>query len=538
MGCSLETNVNVSTSGVVLNNKLYIGSNDHKVYEYDPATGQQKEVINIEKDQTYSSGIVLNNKVYFGIGNKVYEYDPATGQQKVVITAPNNINNFIIPVVVLNNKIYSCPNNSSEIYEYDPAIGQQSVFITTNKSITSIGPVLNNKFYFWDSSKNFYEYDLVAKQQKNIEFVVKDWIVSETVLNNKVYFGTRFNNNLYEYNPVTWQQKEVIIENDIITKIGLFLNNKFYFVAKNKVYECDQFELNESNNINIRDQIKKGLYLEYKKQNPNSKIKKIYNINLEELTLSDITIEQTQKNKSSNLEQNINDFCKDSNSTFINNSNIDQTQNTIACSKQLIETNTFQKMNGFSKSETTSSTDNWSANVNTKVTLKATGSAGITFIAEGKVEVGVEVGGGYTWGGTKTYTIANTSNSSDTEIKTTTNTTTITVPSQPVKVPAHSKISISVISWENNIKLILSYYQKVNGVISADFIDKDNNKSTIYISIKDAVLNLLENNILPSKIKINDDNSISFSYNIKTEKQIIMNQTQIGEDIPLKKISH
>jgi len=72
-------------------------------------------------------------------------------------------------------------------------------------------------------------------------------------------------------------------------------------------------------------------------------------------------------------------------------------------------------MNGFSKSETTSNTDNWSANINTKVTAKASGSAGIPIVAEGKVEIAVEVGEGYTWGESQTYTIGDTSNSSDTE---------------------------------------------------------------------------------------------------------------------------
>ncbi len=187
-------------------------------------------------------------------------------------------------------------------------------------------------------------------------------------------------------------------------------------------------------------------------------IKEIYKGNFSTHKVSNVVINEKQKYKSSNLEQALDSVCQYSSSTFINNSSIEQTQNTISCSRQLTETNTFQKMNGFYKSETKSNTDNWSANVNAKVTAKASGLAGIPFVAEGKVEVAIEVGAGYTWGGVKTYTVADTSNSSDTEIKTTTNTVTINVPFQPVKVPTHSKISISVISWKNNIELILNYY--------------------------------------------------------------------------------
>ncbi|WP_338992857.1 ETX/MTX2 family pore-forming toxin [Spiroplasma endosymbiont of Seladonia tumulorum] len=312
------------------------------------------------------------------------------------------------------------------------------------------------------------------------------------------------------------------------------LNNKLYIGSDdNNVYEYDPLELIESEIINIQEQIKRGLYLYYKKQNPSYEIKKIYNINLENLTLSDVTLKQTQKNKSSNLEQDINDFCKDSDSTFINNSSIEQTQNTVSCSKQLTETNTFQKMNGFSKSELTSNTENWNWNVNGKVTVKTSSNAGVPLVFGAKLEVSVEVGAGKTWGGSKNYTIGEVTNSSNTEIKTTTETMTINVPSQPVKIPPHSKISISVNAWKNNIVLILSYYQKVQGMVSADFLDKNNNRTTVSISIKDAMSSLLENNILPSKIIINNDNSIKFSYDIKSQKEIIMHQTEIGEAIPL-----
>ncbi|WP_339024151.1 hypothetical protein [Spiroplasma endosymbiont of Agriotes lineatus] len=181
---------------------------------------------------------------------------------------------------------------------------------------------------------------------------------SGVALNNKVYFGSN-NYNVYEYTPSTGEQKVIIRTNDMVFSSGVVLNNKVYFESYDqKVYEHDPLDLIESDIIYMRDHIKRGLYLQHQKQNPNSEIKNILNINLENLTVSDVTIEQTQKNKSSNLEQDLNDVCKDYNSTFVNNSSIEQTQNTVSCSKQLTETNTFQKMNRFSKSETTSNTDN------------------------------------------------------------------------------------------------------------------------------------------------------------------------------------
>ncbi|RUO85923.1 hypothetical protein D9R21_06025 [Spiroplasma endosymbiont of Megaselia nigra] len=70
-------------------------------------------------------------------------------------------------------------------------------------------------------------------------------------------------------------------------------------------------------------------------------------------------------------------------------------------------------------------------------------------------------------------------------------------------------------------------------MVSANFIDKDNNETPVFISIKDAMYSLLENEILPLKIKINDDNSINFSYDIKTKKEIIMHQVKTGKPISL-----
>ncbi|WP_342189458.1 ETX/MTX2 family pore-forming toxin [Spiroplasma endosymbiont of Dilophus febrilis] len=463
----------------------------------------------LKVDQNYNiyySPINVNNNIYF-IGakfkdetkrsfySKFYKYNLINQNLESIETLFENGNGNALGCVYLNNKIYIRNSASGLICEYNPETKEKKYFHQHigdktdyhGKNANSI--IVNDKIYYIENW-SIYVSDLDGKNKVQI-------------LKNK-HFSSIFN-----------------------------INNNIYLTNSEKIYKYEPFELIESNINDMKEHAKRGLYLQHKKQNPNSEIKDILNINLENLTVSNVIIDEEQKNKSFNSEENLESACKDSASTFINKSNSEQTQYTISCSKQFTETNTFQKMNGFSKSNSTSNTENWSWNVNTKVTVKASGEAGIPLVAKGKVEVGVEVGAGYTWGGSKTYTVGNTSNSSDTEIKTTTSTTTIAVPSQPVKVPPHSKISIFNSSWKNNIQLTLNVFQKVDGRVSVDFIDKNNNKTTISISIKDAMLNLLENNILPSKIKINDDDSINFSYNIKSKKEIIMHQTEIGEAIPL-----
>ncbi|WP_425377784.1 hypothetical protein [Spiroplasma endosymbiont of Polydrusus pterygomalis] len=60
---------NISHSqGILFNNKLYFGSGDQNVYEYDPITKQQKIIQNLDKIRT--SGLVLNNKIYFCSNNE------------------------------------------------------------------------------------------------------------------------------------------------------------------------------------------------------------------------------------------------------------------------------------------------------------------------------------------------------------------------------------------------------------------------------------------------------------------------------------
>ncbi len=62
------------SSGIVFNNKVFFSSFDHNVYEYDPATGQQKVAITTN-NEIKSSGVVFNNKLYIGSGDgNVYEY--------------------------------------------------------------------------------------------------------------------------------------------------------------------------------------------------------------------------------------------------------------------------------------------------------------------------------------------------------------------------------------------------------------------------------------------------------------------------------
>lgn len=70
----IRTNSIIRSAGIILNNKVYFGSSDHNIYEYDPVT-QQKRIIFTTGSWNESSGVVLNNKLYFGSADgNIYEY--------------------------------------------------------------------------------------------------------------------------------------------------------------------------------------------------------------------------------------------------------------------------------------------------------------------------------------------------------------------------------------------------------------------------------------------------------------------------------
>ncbi len=195
---------------------------------------------------------------------------------------------------------------------------------------------------------------------------------------------------------------------------------------------------------------KLGIYAIQLKQNSNFSFENISNINLDNLTVYNTYLKQKNEDKIIKIE-NMEGICHNISSTFKNKTNIEQTQNTNSCSEKTLETTTFQKLNGFSKTETkadstTTGTSNskadknaWSWNWNSKVGVKAKSKVGIPLIAKGEFEASGEVGGGETRGEDTTYTnsrnegkttifnVGNTSNTADTEIHTETHEITITV---------------------------------------------------------------------------------------------------------------
>ncbi|RUO86099.1 PQQ-binding-like beta-propeller repeat protein, partial [Spiroplasma endosymbiont of Megaselia nigra] len=558
----IKTSGSVNSSGVALNNKLYFGSDDGKVYEYDPATGQQKIVIRTNGYINFS-GSVLNNKIYFGSDDgKVYEYDPATGQQKVVITASeilstsgivvnNNIyfgsvnsrvykynsitkeqnvdeikikDMVISSGFVLNNKIYFFLTNK-KICEYNPLTGQQKVTKTKTKDmIISSGASLNNKLYFCSVNGKVYEYDPVTDQPK-VVFEINGWFDSSFILNNKLYFGS-MDGKVYEYDPVTDQPK-VVFEINGWFDFNCFLlnNNKIYFGGTDgKVYEYEPLELIESDIIDLQEQIRRGLYLYYQKQNLNSYVKNI-EFNIDDLKYSDIELIEQEKSPSDTI---TNTIYQNNNEVFTNNFTEDITYKTIEHEYTEETIDSVQLIKGINKRidntlESGESTTNTAGT--TDIKTKTTGTNVGSEVSAGWGPVSASISYSVTSEESNTHQTDNSqsktkniskviSNSNSYDLsnmneRSTKISHTTKIQSQSFPVRPDQKIIVKTKLNQIIKKYKVTFKQKISGKIKVKITDENDQKTEQEFSIKDIIFCLKENNLLPQEI-ILDNNNVFF----------------------------
>ncbi|WP_215826412.1 outer membrane protein assembly factor BamB family protein [Spiroplasma endosymbiont of 'Nebria riversi'] len=516
------------SSGIVFNNKVFFSSFDHNVYEYDPATGQQKIII-ITNGETWSSGVVLNNKLYFGsFDHNVYEYDPATEQQKTIIRTKGRVQTS---GVVFNNKIYfgSFDHN---VYEYDPATGQQKVAITTNNEIKSSGVVLNSKLYFGSLDHNVYEYDPVAEQQKIIIRATESIRSSGVVFNNKLYFGST-DNNVYEYDPATEQQKIIIKTNWWIDSSGVIFNNKLYIGSGDgNVYEYSEYYLNSnlgkiSNNsdnvilselnylnpdldisqleiinktknsailkiknnlnnnnikihysidngqnkiINLNELIKKALFFKFRDENSNLKFKEINYIDTNNLNFSNTEITKQENSFLwSNVPKNV---CSDREIT--NKTPNIKSFNVPACEYNSKSKLIFQITTGLTKTKQENKLNGW--NINSDDEMKLTDFTNINNKNSEIINVL-----------SNEFDLSNTNKREQEMIL-----SIFKGPADKFELNPDKKLKITYPVRIITSKVILNLKQKITRNITAEIID-DNNKEQIVILSITEVMQILQN---------------------------------------------
>ncbi|WP_339025345.1 hypothetical protein [Spiroplasma endosymbiont of Agriotes lineatus] len=218
-------------SGVVLNNKLYIGSKEHNIYEYDPVTEQTKVVIKTN-NWIDSSGVVLNNKLYIGsAGGNVYEYsnydlNPNLGKinnnsDNVILSELNYLNPDldILQLEIINKtnnseivKIKDNLNNDNNIKIHYSINNEQNKIINLNELIKKAiffkykdaNKNSNLKFkeinYIDTNNLNFSDIEITKKENSFLWSNVPKNVCSDREIINKTPNKRSFNVPACEYN--------------------------------------------------------------------------------------------------------------------------------------------------------------------------------------------------------------------------------------------------------------------------------------------------------------------------------------------------
>lgn len=406
--------------------------------------------------------------------------------------------NILIPdeMFIWNNKLYFQFKNLEEIYEYD-----QKTKIVTIK--------LKNKVY---EDLNKHSWDNINKNDKE-----------KISLYNKEYYIKSDDKNVYEKNKDHNTEKK-IINDHMISNNGIILNNKIYYLSENgKFYEYEPLELIESDIINLQEQIRRGLYLYYHKKNPNFFIKNI-EFNMNNLNYSDIELIKEEELPTQKVTE---DICVGE-TEFENALSTEQKFKTQSCKYTKQKINSIQIIKGINKRidntlETGTSTTDATSKTDTKTKTN-------TFNA------GVEVSAG--WGpisGSVSTSVgneeSNTSQRENSQAKTKNISTIISdsssfdlsnlkeeqqietneleYPAQEITVGGNQ--TIKVIFNLNKIikKYKITFKQNISGKIKAKIKNEINQIIEQEFSIKNIMLSLKENNLLPQEITINND-SVSF----------------------------
>lgn len=182
---SFATGNSVTSSPAVVDGKLYVGSNNGKIYCLDAIIGNQIWNFTISSMFTQCSPVVADGKVYIGSYDKFYCLNAITGSPLWNYTmsgsesSPTVVNGKVY-VGALDKKVY-CLNttNGALVWQY-----------TTGNFIRSSPAVDNNKVYIGSYDKRVY--CLNAKTGGLIwSYLTGDLVFSSpAVINGNVYVGS------------------------------------------------------------------------------------------------------------------------------------------------------------------------------------------------------------------------------------------------------------------------------------------------------------------------------------------------------------
>jgi len=193
-------------SPAVADGKVYVGTNDKKVYCLDADTGNQIWNYSTDDGVYLSSPAVADGKVYINEADEVLCLDAGTGSQIWSYTSGGG---WSSPAVA-DGKVY-VGSNGNKMYCLDAGTGSELWSYTTGDSVKSSPAVVNGKVYIGSADGNVYCLDADTGSEL-WSYTTGDLVISSpAVVNGKVYIGSADGNvyclnadtgtKIWNYNP-------------------------------------------------------------------------------------------------------------------------------------------------------------------------------------------------------------------------------------------------------------------------------------------------------------------------------------------------
>jgi len=229
------TGGDVTSSPAVADGRVYVGSWDHKVYSLDASTGAQ--IWNYTTgDIVLSSPAVVDGRVYVGSYDyNVYCLDASTGEKIWNYTTGRTV--FSSPAVV-DGRVY-IGSSDNKVYCLDASTGRQIWNYTTGDFVNSSPAVVDGRVYLGSYDRKVY--CLNASTGAHIwNYTTGNWVLSSpAVVDGRVYLGS-LNGKVYCLDASTGEKLWNYTTSDAVYSSPAIADGKVYVGSfDDKVYCLD-----------------------------------------------------------------------------------------------------------------------------------------------------------------------------------------------------------------------------------------------------------------------------------------------------------
>jgi len=192
-----ETGAQLYSSAVVVDGTVYTASEDRRIYALNAADGTQQWSFETGGDVN-SSPTVSDGLIYIGSNDQhVYALDTENGDKQWEFEAGGNVASS--PTIV-DGTVY-IGSNDNTVYALNGATGSEKWGFATNGAVVSSPTVADGTVYVGSYDGNIYALDAATGEQKWQTSLDSAVYTSPTVANGFVYAADYWSGTLYEVDP-------------------------------------------------------------------------------------------------------------------------------------------------------------------------------------------------------------------------------------------------------------------------------------------------------------------------------------------------